>query len=415
MKLTYTFFLAGSNLRRRKFRSFLTIGGMAVGISLIVFLLSLGFGLQQMIKSQVTNAEALTVLDVSKGESTLLELNDKIIDQFNQIDSVQDVSPSLSLSGQVANQDAVTDVAIYGIDPKFISLEGLKINFGTEFSADDAKEIFITTTALNLIGLGDPATAVDQTVKLKVLVPEKLEGTQDENLVSKEIDVSIAGVINDEELTIVYAPIKFLESIGFTPEYSAAKVKVDPEKVKEYNLARIKVTDEAKLPEVRKQIESMGYQVDSVADTVGQIDKIFLVFEIVMAAFGGIAMFVAAVGALNTLTVSLLERTREIGLMKSLGAASGDIYRLFLVESITIGMVGGLIGAGVGFALGEGANYGLNYLAQRAGGEGVDVFYTPPIFIAVVLAVSFIVSVVTGYYPARRASKINPLDALRYE
>lgn len=388
---------------------------MAVGIALIVFLLSLGFGLQNMIKSQVTNAEALTVLDVSKGESTLLELNDKTIDQFNKINSVQDVSPSLSLSGQIANQDAVTDVAIYGIDPKFISLEGLKISFGKEFTASDAKEIFITTTALNLINIGDPEAAVGEKVKLKVLVPEKLEGTTEENLVSKEIDVTIAGVINDEELTIVYAPIKFLETIGFTPEYSAAKVKVDPEKVKEYNLARIKVTDESKLPEVRKQIESMGYQVDSVADTVGQIDKIFMVFEIIMGAFGGIAMFVAAVGALNTLTVSLLERTREIGLMKSLGAASSDIYRLFLVESITIGMVGGIIGIGVGFAMGEGANYGLNFLAHKVGGDGVDIFYTPPIFIAIVLAVSFVVSVITGYYPARRASKINPLDALRYE
>ena len=415
MKLSYTFFLASSNLRRRKFRSFLTIGGMAVGISLVVFLLSLGFGLQNMIKSQVTNAEALTVLDVSKGESTLLELNDKTIAEFNSMDNVQDVSPSLSLSGQIANQDSVTDVAIYGIDPKFISLEGLKINFGKEFTSSDAKEILITTTALNLIGLGDPAAAVGQTVKLKVLVPEKLAGTQDENLVSKEIDVTVVGVILDEELTVAYAPIKLLESLGFTPEYNAAKVKVDPQKAKDYNVARVKVTDESDLPAVRKQIEAMGYQVDSVADTVGQIDKIFLVFEIIMSAFGGIAMFVAAVGALNTLSVSLLERTREIGLMKSLGATSGDIYRLFLVEAITIGMVGGLIGVIFGIAMGEGANYGLNYLAQRAGGQGVDVFYTPPIFIVIVLAISFVVSVMTGYYPARRASKINPLDALRYE
>jgi len=415
MKLSYTIFLSASNLKRRKFRSFLTIGGMAVGIALVVFLLSLGFGLQNLIKSQVTNAEALTVLDVSKGESTLLQLNDKVIEQFNTIDNVQDVSPSLSLSGQVANQDAVTDVAIYGIDPKFISLEGLKVNFGNEFSATDAKEIIITTTALSLIGMGDAPGAVDQTVKLKVLVPEKLEGTQEENLVSKEIDVRIAGVITDEELTIIYAPIKFLESIGFTPDYNAAKVKVDPEKMKEYNLARIKVDNESQLPAVRKQIESMGYQVDSVADTVGQIDQIFLVFEIIMSAFGGIAMFVAAIGALNTLTVSLLERTREIGLMKSLGAGSADIYRLFLVEAITIGMVGGAIGVGMGAALGEGANYLLNYFARRAGGVSVDIFYTPPIFIAVVLGVAFIVSVITGYYPARRASKINPLDALRYE
>lgn len=415
MRLDFTIFMSASNLRRRKLRSFLTIGGMAVGIALVVFLLSLGFGLQELIKSQVTNVEALTVLDVSKGESTLLKLDEDTVASFSNIENVQDVSPSLSLSGQIGSGDAVTDVAIYGIDPKFISLEGIKVNYGNEITTSDAAEIMVTTTALNLINQGDYQAAIGQEVTMKVLVPVKIEGTQDLDLVSKEVPVKVVGVIVDDELTVSYAPIKFLESLGFTPDYSAAKVKVDDQKAKEYNLARIKVKDESQLPIVRKQIEEMGYQVDSVADTVGQIDKIFLVFQAIMAGFGAIAMFVAAIGSLNTLTVSLLERTREIGLMKSLGATSGDIYRLFLVESITIGMVGGVVGVIVGYGMGEAANAGLNYLAQKAGGESVDVFSTPMIFVGVVVATSFFVSVFTGFYPARRASKINPLDALRYE
>ena len=394
----------------------MTIGGMAVGISLIVFLISLGFGLQNMIKSQITDVEALTILDVTKGESTLLALDQNVVDQFKNIESVDNVSPSLSLSGQIGIQESVTDTAIYGIDPQFISMEGIKVNYGELFTGEEAKEILATSTALNLIGLGDPEAAVGSELDLKLLVPEKIAGTQEEELVAKEVKVVVKGVIIDEdELAIAYVPIKFLESMGFSPDYSEAKVKVEGQQGEDFTLARVKVTDESQLANVRAEIEAMGYQVDSIADTVGQIDKIFLVFQMIMGLFGAIAMFVAAMGSLNTLTVSLLERTREIGVMKALGATSRDIYRLFLVEAIMIGMTGGTIGVIVGYLLGMGVNYGVNYLAARAGGDQVQLFYTPIWFVAAVIGIAFFVSVFTGLYPARRAGKINPLDALRYE
>ena len=415
MKIGYILFLSSSNLTKRKLRSVLTIGGMAVGISLIVFLISIGFGLQRLIKSQITDVEALTILDVSKGESTLLELNENVVDQFNNMDSVDGVSPSLSLSGQLGIAGSVTDSAIDGIDPAYAGMEGIKVNYGEMLGEETAKEIIATSTVLNLIGLGDPESAVGQELNLKLLVPERIEGTDEEELVSKEVDVIIKGVIIDEdELAIAYVPIKFLEGLGYSADYSEAKVRVDDSE-KDYTLARVKVTDESQLQAVREQIEGMGYQVDSIADTVGQIDKIFLVFELIMALFGAIAMFVAAMGSLNTLTVSLLERTREIGVMKALGATSRDIYRLFLVEAILIGMTGGIIGVIVGYLMGKGLNYGINYLAARAGGDQVEIFYTPLWFIGAVVLIAFLVSVFTGLYPARRAGKINPLDALRYE
>jgi len=315
MRFGFTIFLSTANLRRHKLRSVLTIGGMAIGISLIVFLVSLGFGLQRMMINQIANVEALTILEVSKGESTLLELNDEVVDSFKNIDSVSDVSPSLSLSGQVTYQESVTDIAIYGIEPDFLSMEGVKVNFGELFQNSTAQEVLITQTALNLIGLGDPQEAVGKTLSLKVLVPQKIEGAVEEELVSKEIDITVKGVmIDDNELSLSYLPMGFLTNLGFQANYSEAKVKVGAEEDKDYSVAKVKVTDEANLPVVRQQIESMGYQVDSVADTVGQIDQIFIVFEIIVSAFGAIAMFVAALGSLNTLTVSLLERTREIGL-----------------------------------------------------------------------------------------------------
>ena len=389
---------------------------MTVGIGLVVFLVSMGFGLQRLVRGQIANVEALTILDVSKGESTLLELNEEVVEQFNTMEDVDSVSPSLSLSAQVVHGDAVTDVAIYGINPTFLSMEGIKLKEGQEFSSEKANEMVITSTALNLVGYGNPDEAVGQELKVRLLVPQKIEGSSEEELVSREVSVKIIGTLEDEdELSISYIPIAYLQNLGYSADYSAAKVKVQDDKLEDYTLARVKVNDEAALPEVRKRIESMGYQVDSVADTVGQIDQIFVVFELIVAGFGAIALFVAALGALNTLTVSLLERTREIGLMKSLGATSGDIYKLFLVEAIIIGMTGGIIGIFVGVGGGELTNFGINYLAGRLGGEPVDMFYSPMIFLVIILLVVFFVSVITGVYPARRAAKISALDALRYE
>ncbi|MBU1148559.1 FtsX-like permease family protein, partial [Patescibacteria group bacterium] len=208
----------------------------------------------------------------------------------------------------------------------------------------------------------------------------------------------LVGVV-DDELTLGYVPLEVVAEYGLT----------------DYNLARVKVQERDDLKSVRTVIESMGFQVDSVADTVGQIDQIFVVFQFVMAGFGLVAMLVASLGAFNTLTVSLLERTREVGLMIALGTKRRYIYRLFLTESFLIGMIGGMSGMAFGYLLGEATNFIINRLAVRLGGQVVDIFSTPLIFVVIILGVIMGVGFLTGIYPARRASRINPLDALRYE
>lgn len=412
MKIDYAFYLSYANLRRRKLRSFLTIGGMAIGVSLITFLTSLGFGLQRLIQNQITNAEQLTVLNVTTGDSSLLQLNSNAVSEFQNYDNVKAVSPSISLSGQATRADQVTDVAVYGVDPAHADIEGIQVEFGTPFTASDAKEIIITSTALNLIGLEDSTSALGQEVTLKLMVPKQISETStDTTLVPTDLPVKVVGTIKDDQLTVIYVPLKVLQDLGFPTSYSEAKVKVGA-KDEQYSVAKVKVTDQAKLPEVRSKIEELGYQVSSVADTVGQVDKIFLIFQLIVAGFGMIAMFVAALGALNTLTVSLLERTREIGLMKAYGATSADIYRLFLVEAISMGMVGGMLGIGLGIVSGMILDRVLVYMAQKYGGQAVSIFYTPWQFILIMLAVVSMISLFTGLYPSRRAATIKVLEAM---
>lgn len=403
MKIADIYFLASSSLKNRKLRSILTIGGMAIGIGAIVFLVSLGFGLQALIVEQVTNVEALTVLDVSTGASALLEINNKVLDDFAAIEKVTEISPSLSLSGQAVRQSSATDIAIFGIDPKFIALEGVKVSWGSDFTEQvEGKTTFETimsNTAIELLGVADVNEVVGQNIIYKLLVPElDDEGLETGELVTEEVQVKVVGVV-DEELTLGYVPLAVVAEYGLD----------------DYNLARVKVGTRDDLKDVRTVIEGMGYQVDSVADTVGQIDQIFVVFELVMAGFGLIAMLVASLGAFNTLTVSLLERTREVGLMMALGTKRKYIYRLFLTESFLIGLIGGVSGLLFGYGFGELVNFIINRLALRLGGTVVDIFSTPLIFVGIIMVVILGVSFLTGIYPARRASRINPLDALRYE
>jgi putative ABC transport system permease protein len=128
-----------------------------------------------------------------------------------------------------------------------------------------------------------------------------------------------------------------------------------------------------------------------------------------------LALIVSAIGMFNTMTISLLERTQEIAIMKSLGASARDIWSMFLTESILIGFLGGTLGIGIGFVGTEVFNFFLNFIAKNFGGMSVDIFYIPLWFIIFIIVFSTIVGMVTGFYPAKRAAALDILEALRYK
>ena len=182
-----------------------------------------------------------------------------------------------------------------------------------------------------------------------------------------------------------------------------------------YGGVKVKVISQEKLDEVRSNIESRGYTVNAPVDTLSEINVIFQIFQVILGVFGVIALCVAAIGMFNTMTISLLERTREIGIMKAIGANNRDIMKIFLLESILIGFIGGILGILVGWLFGQGINIIVNALAKTLGGEPVQIFVTPWEIAVVMIVLSIIIGLLTGLYPARRGSRLNPLLALRYE
>jgi putative ABC transport system permease protein len=152
-----------------------------------------------------------------------------------------------------------------------------------------------------------------------------------------------------------------------------------------------------------------------MTDTLDQINKIFNVTQVTFTLIGIVALLIAAIGMLNTMTVSLLERTREIGIMKAIGATERGIQQMFLAESVLMGMGGGGAGLVIGFIFCQLVNFFVNLLALSLGGTRLNIFYTPLWFFVLVFCFSLLIGFFTGLFPARRASRLNPLDALRYE
>lgn len=384
-----------------KLRSLLTVGGVAVGIAAIVFLVSLGFGIQELIVERVTGLDALRIMDVSTVKSEVIKLNEENIGRIRSMDLVEKVEAVVNVPGKLSFGGSTTDVVVFGASPEYLAMASLKPDEG-ELYGQEAAEVIVNSTVLELVGIEESkySSEIGSEAQIELWLGRDILDADKDSLGQRvELDVTIKGMIDDQETAYMFIPLGVLKASG----------------VKNFSQAKVMVKDKSKLEDVREQIEAQGFSTSSAADTVQQIDQIFSIFRIALASFGAIALVVASLGMFNTLTVSLLERTREVGLMKALGARRKDVFSLFLSEALLMSAIGGSIGVFLGFLLGEGANYLLNRLAVSAGGQAVDIFQTPLVFAFGVVIFSFLVGFATGIYPSRRAGKLKALDALRYE
>jgi putative ABC transport system permease protein len=190
-----------------------------------------------------------------------------------------------------------------------------------------------------------------------------------------------------------------------------------------YDRVIVQATDSKQVQAIQAEIRERGFSAFSALDTVRQINSFFGILQAVLGGIGAIALLVAALGIVNTLSMAILERTREIGLMKAVGARNRDVMVIFLGEAACIGLLGGLVGAGLGWALSQAADVVIRSLVQQSsnGGDGIfgpgdsTIVFTPlwlPLF---AIAFATIIGLVSGVYPALRAATLDPLRALKYE
>ncbi len=385
-------------------RTWLTILGMGVGTGAVVVLVGLGFGLQQIILEQIVFGETLLSLGVSSTGAQGMRLTTETVAKFEANEAVLDAAPLARFPALVTYKGLTGNVFVQGVEPPYLRYAGVTALAGTVFTDEDAGDtssIMLSPAVLKLFGIADDQMEafIGQKVSLRLLIPAD-DGTDrvDEIVIDKEYVVR--GITKEEGV---------LNAMMMLPELR------NYVGIEEFERIQVRVNSNESLPLVEEQLIEQGYRVTALSKTVEQASKIFQGIQAVLATFGGIALIVSAIGMFNTMTVTLLERTKEIGIMRTLGASPNDVKYLFVSESIVVGFLGGLSGILMGVTLGITVNLFLNFVAGQFGGQAVKLFSFPLDFLTFIALFSAAVGYLTGIFPARRASALNPLDAIRYE
>lgn len=400
MKYRYFFWFAYKNLASRKLRTLITTMAITIGTSAIVFLVSLGFGFQDLVTKQVASMETMNNIKATSGNSKIIKIDDAKIEELKSFGNVDKIEPLITIPAKIKNNKSITDVVVYGASSEYLRMNEVSMLKGVRYTDEESDAILLNKTAAELLGITEK-NFTEQKPKLSFTISKNLqteEGAIDK--VVEDVEFSkVKGIIDANSSAYVYIPQSKLFELG----------------VGVFSEATIKMKDKTQIEPTRKAIENSGLKTQYIGDTVEQINQVFSTFQVILAVVGAIALVIAALGMLNTLTVTLLEKTREVGFMKALGVKNNDVFKLFLSESLLISFFGGIIGIFVGVGTGKLLNYIVNMYAVGSGNDPVQFFATPWWFIAVISVFSAFVGFLTGIFPARRAAKINPLDALRYE
>lgn len=266
------------------------------------------------------------------------------------------------------------------------------------FQANAKKTVLVNRSMLNLLGI-DENEALGQSFNATLVFDGKLFNKAESLIESNEVLMTIAGVLPDDKTPAFYLPFSDVKGTG----------------ISNYSQAKIIINDQDKLSASRQEIEVMGFRTSSVVDTVERINNLFKTLRLGLLVFGLVALSVAALGMFNTLTVSLLEKTREVGLMKAIGMRSQEVKMLFLAESVIMGFLGGVLGLIFGFLAGQVLNIFLSSIAVANGFAPIVATHIPFNLTLAITVSSFVIGVATGFYPAHRATRISALNALRYE
>lgn len=398
------FLLSFRNLKRRGLRSWLTVIGIFIGIAAVVALISLGQALQLAISSQFASLEP---------------------DKIQLKNAENGMAPPGSNSAKSLTQreiDLISNVkyinAVYGtyLRPVTLNYNG-KSQFTFIQSLPSKNEYLkIIYRKYKKTEQGDFLSAYQNQ---KILLGNSFLTN---NIFGKEIKLGDNIKINNKEFRV----IGFLEKSGsFAINQAVYLLDVDLEDLlnlkKNYDLIEIYVEDQKYVDEVANEIKEIirkdrkedigeeSFSIDTPSTTLNNINTVLIMVNAVVITIASIALLIGGIGVANTMFTSIVERKKEIGIMKAIGAKNKDILKIFLIESGLLGFFGGLAGALFGLTI---AYLVSNIATQIIGGELFKVMLSWPLLIGASFF-SFIIGLIAGYIPAKQASKLNPVQALR--
>ncbi|MBU0620069.1 ABC transporter permease [Patescibacteria group bacterium] len=397
MKIIDLIYLSVENFRSRKQRIIFTILGVSIGIGAILFLVSLGFGLQKNLLEQITTAESLLTLDITPVEEEAISLTPDSLKTISKFPEVEKISPQAVLQGQTMFKELTSEITLNIVEPDWFQLTGNLTSSGRIFNKEDKGKVIVNSTIIELFNL-KPEEILGK--KFKIIFFNQENKALKDKKINYEKEFEVIGLFQEEDVSPqAYLKLDDLQELT----------------IEKFQFAKAKIKTSKEIQSAREKLISMGFLVSALSDTIDQANKVFKIIQIILGIFGVVALIVAAIGLINTMTITLLERVKEIGIMRAIGASPHDIKWFFLGESTITGFLGGIGGIAIGFIASKIFNWILNILANTLGGDQVNLFAYPFWFIIFIIILSTCVGFIAGFWPAHRASKLNPLDALRYK
>lgn len=395
LRLNDLFRLSLRVFRVRTLRTFLTILGISLGIGTVLFLVSLGYGLQYILIGKLAATEdSLITLETYYPTEGNLNIKASDIDSITAIPEVSEISPLAEFSGEGRKSNLTGSIIAKVAKPNYFRLSGTNPDFGFAFT-EGSRSVVVSNTALRLLNMKEDAISLGQDINVKVFYQDP-DGS---NLKVSEVPypLRIAGIINDDlQPPFIIVPA---DQVPAEPPY--------------YQRIFIKAKDINTVEPLRDKLISRGFLISARIDLVNQAKKIMNVITIILGVFGVTALVVSAIGMFNTMIIGFLERIFEVGIMKSIGASVSDIRNLFLMESLIMGLMGGIGGIAIGVGAGQLFNLALNFLARYLGGKPINLFIYPVQFLIFIIIISGIVGILSGFWPARRAAQLSPRQAFK--
>lgn len=449
MRLSDLLRLARQNLLRNRTRSLLTLGGVAVGVAALLTLLSYGRALQQNARGELETLEMMNSLRVTslpsplagygdlgarmpeEADSTRQEvpLTDSLLGVLTRVPGVLAAYPETFFPAKLLSNGREVIANVEGVPALFSSFDSYTPTQGRYFAAPDESAVLLSPTMARRLGYDRPGEIVGDTVTvvtaslhlgaLQMMASQLAFGQTSLPLQKNYYRMEVVGLLPEDgqpvaafsrivlplDRAATLQKVTFFSTLDLLARRSQGAVG--------YHAVRVQVDADADFPRIRQAIERHGVYAAALRDQFGQLDRLFLIIDMALGIVGVIALLVATLGIANTMTMNVIERRREIGVMKAVGGFERDVERLFVAESGLLGVAGGIAGLVGGAAVMGLLQAAISVYLKGRGLPNVSAF-APSVGTALaILLVSVLVSLLAGWRPARRAARTEPVEALR--